>query len=169
MSKARALPLIALIAALVIGAPALAPILIASPASAADAFTPVHIPVTVDTFHGLTPQSVDVTAEDGTKEHFEGVALGDVLEAHGVALGHALRGPALAHYALVKASDGYRAVYALPELDRTFNDRVILLADKVNGAPLDARTGPFRIVVPGEKHEARWVRQVTEIDVEAAP
>ncbi len=34
---------------------------------------------------------------------------------------------------------------------------------------LDAKTGPFRIVVAGEKHEARWVRQVTEIDVENAP
>jgi hypothetical protein len=136
---------------------------------AADAFVPVHIPVTADTFSGLPRQAVDVIEEDGTKAHFEGVALGDVLAAHGVQLGRALRGPALAHYAVVKAADGYRAVYALPELDRTFTDRVILLADRRNGAPLDAKAGPFRIVVPGEKHEARWVRQVTEIDVESVP
>lgn len=136
---------------------------------AADAFVPVHILVTAETFNGLPRQAVDVTEEDGTKAHFEGVALGDVLAAHGVQLGRALRGPALAHYAIVKAADGYRAVYALPELDPTFNDRVILLADRRNGAPLDAKAGPFRIVVPGEKHQARWVRQVTEIDVENAP
>jgi hypothetical protein len=46
-----------------------------------------------------------------------------------------LRGPAPAHYVIVKAADGYRAIYALPELD--------------------AKAGPFRIVVPGEKHQAR--------------
>jgi hypothetical protein len=72
------------------------------------------------------------------------------------------------YYAVVKAADGYRAVYALPELDPSFTDRVILLADRRNGAPLDAKA-PFRVVVPGEKHEARWVRQVTEIDVESVP
>ena len=150
--------------ALVLGALAFAPA-----AFAADAFAPVHIPVTAETFRGIDRTAVDVAEEDGTKAHFEGVALGDGLTAHGVQLGRALRGPALAHYVVVKAADDYRAVYALPELDRTFNDRVILLADRRNGAPLDARAGPFRIVVPGEKHEARWVRQVTEIDVESAP
>jgi hypothetical protein len=124
--------------ALVLGALAFAPA-----AFAADAFAPVHIPVTAETFRGIDRTAVDVTEEDGTKAHFEGVALGDVLTAHGVQLGRALRGPALAHYVVVKAADGYRAVYA--------------------------RAGPFRIVVPGEKHEARWVRQVTEIDVESAP
>jgi hypothetical protein len=141
----------------------------ASATFAADAFVPVRIPVSAETFSCLNRQTVDVTEEDGTAAHFEGVALGDVLVKHGVALGRALRGSALAHYVIVKAADGYRAVYALPELDASFNDRVVLLADRRNGAPLDAKSGPFRIVVPGEKHQARWVRQVTEIDVESAP
>jgi hypothetical protein len=141
----------------------------ATAALAADAFVPLQIPVSAETFRGIDRVSVDATEENGTQAHYEGVALGDVLVKHGVALGRALRGPVLAHYVLVKAADGYRAIYALPELDRTFNDRIVLLADRRNGAPLDAKAGPFRIVVPGEKHQARWVRQVTEIDLESAP
>lgn len=165
MRRNRALRTLAFIAAVVAGTS-----FTATPtANAADTFTPVHIPITAETFHGLTRKSVDVTEENGTTSHYEGVALGDVLAAHGVPLGPALRGPALGRYAVVKAADGYRAVYALPELDQTFTDRIILLADRRNGEPLDAKLGPFRIIVPGEKHAARWVREVTEVDLEASP
>ena len=57
-------------------------------------------------------------------------------------------------------------VFALPELDPAFTDRVILLADKADGHLLDSNQGPFRIVVPGEKRMARWVRQVTTLKLE---
>jgi hypothetical protein len=68
-------------------------------------------------------------------------------------------------YVIVEAADGYQALFALPELDPAFTDRVILLADHRDGQPLDARTGPFQIVVPGEKKHARWVRQVTGLRI----
>ena len=44
-------------------------------------------------------------------------------------------------------------------------DRVILLADVKDGQPLPPREGPFRIIVPGEKRPARWVRQVRVVTV----
>ena len=72
-------------------------------------------------------------------------------------------------YLLVEAADGYRVVFALPELDPAFTDRVILLADRADGHPLDNKEGPFHIVVPGEKRMARWVRQVTSLKVVQAP
>jgi hypothetical protein len=71
-------------------------------------------------------------------------------------------------YVLVKARDGYAAVFALPEFDPGFTDTVILLADQRGGHSLDAVEGPFRIIVPGEKRHARWVRQVTELEVKSA-
>ena len=37
----------------------------------------------------------------------------------------------------------------------------IILADKRDGKPLAATEGPFRIVAPGDKRPARWIRQVT--------
>lgn len=39
--------------------------------------------------------------------------------------------------------------------------REIVLADKRDSKLLDAKGGPVRIVVPGDKRAARWVRQVT--------
>jgi len=34
---------------------------------------------------------------------------------------------------------------------------------------LAAKDGPFRVVAPGEKRPARWIRQVTAIDLLRAP
>jgi hypothetical protein len=65
----------------------------------------------------------------------------------------------------VEGADDYRVVIALPELDPGFTDRVILLADKVDGHPLDSKSGPFRVIVPGEKRMARWVRQAVSLKI----
>ena len=54
-----------------------------------------------------------------------------------------------------KRPTGYRAVFALPELDPDFNDRVILLADRRDGQALSAKDGPLQIIVPGEKRHSR--------------
>jgi hypothetical protein len=80
-----------------------------------------------------------------------------------------LRGKAAADYVLVLASDGYRAVFALSGLDDAITDKVVLLADQRNGTPIGPDLGPFRIIVPDEKHHLRWVRKVVEIDVLSAP
>jgi hypothetical protein len=100
---------------------------------------------------------------DGRESEFEGVALFDVLKSAGAKFGNELRGGELAKYLLVEASDGYRVVFALPELDPACTDRVVLLADRRDGKPLDGKEGPLRLVVPGEKRQARWVRQVTAL------
>ena len=54
-------------------------------------------------------------------------------------------------------------VFTLPELDSLFTDKVVLLADRRNGKPLSEKEGPVRIVVPDEKRQARWIRQVKSI------
>ena len=56
-------------------------------------------------------------------------------------------------------------MFALVELSPELTDRVILLADTKDGEPLPPREGPFRIVVPGDKRPARWVRQVRAVTV----
>lgn len=109
---------------------------------------------------GLPRETVRARDHGGVEAEFEGVPLVEVLKAAGVRFGEELRGPALANYLMVEASDGYRAVFALPELDPASSDRVILLADRRDGRPLGEEEGPLRIVVPGEKRQSRWVRQV---------
>ena len=113
----------------------------------------------------LPRQTVQARDHQGQDAVFEGVALADVLKEAGVPLGTALRGPAVALYLVVEASDGYRAVFALPELDPAYTDRVVLLADRRDRAAMKAPEGPLRVVVPGEKRHARWVRQVITLRV----
>jgi len=96
---------------------------------------------------------------------FEGVALRDVLIKGGIAFGESLRGKRMSSCLLVEAADGYSVVFALPELDPAFTDKQIVLAFLENGKPLDARGGPYRIVIPDEKRMARWVRQVTTLKI----
>jgi DMSO/TMAO reductase YedYZ molybdopterin-dependent catalytic subunit len=113
----------------------------------------------------LPHQTVQARGHDGVESQFQGVPLVEILAKAGVPTGKDLRGPAMAHYVVVEAADGYRAVFALAELDSAFTDRVILLADHRDGKALSARDGPFQIIVPGEKKHARWVRQVIRLKV----
>jgi DMSO/TMAO reductase YedYZ molybdopterin-dependent catalytic subunit len=106
---------------------------------------------------------------DGKEYNYEGVAIIDLLQKAGVKFGDALRGKALATYLLVEAADGYQAVYSLPELDSSVNERLILLADKQEGAAFPANVGPLKIIVPGDKTHARWVRQVKSFTIARAP
>lgn len=99
---------------------------------------------------------------------FEGVELGEVLKLAGVQFGEQMRGKSLALFLIAEAADNYRAVFALQELDHAFTDRVVLLADKRDGKPLAASEGPLRIVVPEEKRQARWVRQVNSLMIRRA-
>jgi hypothetical protein len=96
---------------------------------------------------------------------FDAVALSVILEKAGIGLGDTLRGKRLASCLLVEAADGYRAVIALPEIDPAFTDKQIVLAYLKDGKPLDEKEGPYRIVIPGEKRMARWVRQVTTLKI----
>jgi DMSO/TMAO reductase YedYZ molybdopterin-dependent catalytic subunit len=110
-------------------------------------------------------QTVVAKAHDEKESRYEGVALIDVLKKAGLPTGNDLRGKAVALYVVVDAADGYRAVFALPELDPAFTDRVILLADRRDGQALSSRDGPLQIIVPGEKRHARWVRQVIRLRI----
>jgi hypothetical protein len=116
----------------------------------------------------LQRRSVRAKDHSGTESTFEGVALVDVLQLAGVKFGDGLRGKSLALYLVVEAADGYRAVFALPEIDPAYNDRVVLLADRRDGAKFSDADGPLRIILQGEKRQARWVRQVTALIIKRA-
>ncbi len=121
--------------------------------------------LTVNDLRKLKRMSVRAKDEKGIESVWEGAALHDVLKAGGVELGAKLRGKSLANFVLVEARDGYRAAFALPELDPGFSDLVFLLADQRDGKPMSEHEGLLRIIVPHEKRHARWVRQVVSISV----
>jgi hypothetical protein len=96
---------------------------------------------------------------------WQGVNLIDVLRAQGAPVGTALRGKALTDFVRVTAADGYQVVFSLAELDPDFGGRKVVLVDKHEGKPLDAKDGPYRLVVPDDARPARWIHSVTAIEL----
>jgi DMSO/TMAO reductase YedYZ molybdopterin-dependent catalytic subunit len=111
------------------------------------------------------PRATVKTANAGMETVYEGVWLHDVLKMAGVPQGSELRGKALSSYVLAEAQDGYQVVFSLGELDPSFIDNEILLADTANGKPLFGAQGRFRLVVPKDKPGARSIRMLTKIEV----
>jgi DMSO/TMAO reductase YedYZ molybdopterin-dependent catalytic subunit len=103
------------------------------------------------------------------KEVYEGVPLAALLQKAGIPQGDAIRGAAMTTYVLVDAADDYRVVFSLAELDSSFMDSEVILADTMDGAPLGPGLGPFRLVAPHEKRPARWVDMVRSITVGRVP
>ncbi|MBO9733176.1 MAG: molybdopterin-dependent oxidoreductase [Chitinophaga sp.] len=130
----------------------------------------VNTPLKLSSSDIAAMQQITVTAtdKDGKAHRYTGVPLYHILQQAGVTLGAQLRGANMTKYLLVKSADGYKVIFALPELDSIFTDRQILLANQVDGQPLPAEKGPFRIVVPGEKKPARWIWGVTAMIIRSA-
>ncbi len=103
---------------------------------------------------------------EGTEDTYEGVLLSDLLKQAGVPSGKDLRGAALATYVVAEASDGYRVIFSIGEVDPDVHDSEILVADSINGAvAMGANLGPLRLVVPHDKRPARWVRMLQSLTV----
>lgn len=119
---------------------------------------------------GLPRKTLRVdNAHSKKTEVYEGVLVEDLLKKAGVPQGEQLRGQAMATYVLVEAADNYRVVFALEEFNSSFQDSEIIVADTMDGAPIPAALGPFRLVAPHEKRPARWVEMLKSITVVRVP
>lgn len=127
-----------------------------------------EIKIDRDELAAMPRRVVKVKDHDGEMSSFEGVMVGDLLKKAGFTFGQHFRGPRMADYLIAQAADGYRVVFALPELDTEFSERIVIVADRCDGKPLSERDGPFRMVVSDEKKHARWVRQTTSLTVATA-
>jgi Oxidoreductase molybdopterin binding domain len=67
----------------------------------------------------------------------------------------------LRHTYLVTASDGYAVALSQGEIDPNFEGKSVILAYQKDGKP----TG-IRLIIPGDKHGGRAVRDVVKIDVQ---
>ncbi len=109
--------------------------------------------------------SITVKQPDGRGITHEGVRVAELLKRVGVPLGKALRGDAMATYVVASASDGYRVVFSLAELDPEFTGSEIMVVDRTNGQPLLPDQGPIRIVAPKDLAGARSMRMLERIEV----
>jgi DMSO/TMAO reductase YedYZ molybdopterin-dependent catalytic subunit len=111
------------------------------------------------------PRAVVRTMNNGMETVYEGVWVHEILKRAGVPLGNQLRGKALASYVLAEAQDGYQTVFSLAEVDPSFTDNQVLLADTADGKPLSGVQGKLRLVAPKDKVGARSVRMLTKLEV----
>jgi len=101
-------------------------------------------------------------------ETYEGVEVAELLRKYGAPLGKELHGSALAYYVIARGLDGYEAVLSLGEVDPSFHPGEVIVADTMNGKPLDAKNGPFKLVVTEDKRPARSVRNLVGLRLKAA-
>jgi hypothetical protein len=100
-------------------------------------------------------------------ETYSGVPLIDLLAHLGVPHGKDLMGKVLADYVVATGSDGYKSVVALGEIDPEFHPGMVLVADAMDGKPLE-KAGPFRLLVTEDKRPARSVRNLVKVELRVA-
>ena len=126
---------------------------------------PNHLDLSAADIAAFQRQTIRVTDDKGASVEYGGVPVAEILQKAGAPLGKELKGPNMAVGVVASAPDGYHVLFSLAEFDSAFTDRVILLADRRDGKTLDSREGPLRLIVPGDKRHARWIRGVVALDV----
>jgi hypothetical protein len=101
-------------------------------------------------------------------ETYTGVPLTDLLAKYGAPTGDKLRGKGLSDYIIVTGSDGYKAVLSLAETDLAFHPGDVIVADTMDGKPIDPKEGPFKLVVTEDKRPARCVHNLISIELKTA-
>ena len=118
--------------------------------------------ISPENFSQLPQLSAKVTSHDADAK-FARASLVDLLQKSGVKFGKDLRGRRAATVAILEATDGYRVAVALLEIDPDTTDKVALVSDQRDGNPLGDKDGPYRLILPSEKREVRWIRNLRTI------
>lgn len=106
-----------------------------------------------------------VTVPYGDKSTFTGAVIGDFLAEVGAPADVRLHRAPVNQIVIVTGQDGFTTVLSLAETEKSFRSQPVIVADQENGKPLDARQGPYRLVIGGELKPARSVYNVIEIEL----
>ena len=137
--------------------------------AAAQAFTVVGLDgkeqvISAETMKALPRETVKLAG----RKTYEGPVLSYVLREAGAPGGAKLHGPVMRTYVVVRAKDGFAAVFSLAETDADFSGGLAILADTVDGAPISERDGPYRLVVEGDKKTSRSVWGASRAELKTA-
>ncbi len=125
--------------------------------------------LSLDALHAMKHVSVTVTnGHSHAKETYSGVPLIELLEKVGAPGPAAVRGDVLADYIVATGSDNYHAVLALAETEPGFHPGTIIVADSLDGKPIDSAQGPLKLIVEEDRKPARWVRNLVRLDLKQA-
>jgi hypothetical protein len=128
-----------------------------------------HSDLTLDALKAMPQKTVSFhNVHTSADETYSGVPLIDLLASLGAPHGKDLHGKGLSEYVVATGSDGYKAVLALAEVDPEFHPGDVIVADAMDGKPLDAKNGPFKLVVTEDKRPARSVHSLVSIELTTA-
>jgi hypothetical protein len=128
-----------------------------------------QVSVSLDSLKPLPHKTVTIhNPHENADETYAGVPLIELLKQVGAPVGKDVHGKALSEYVVATGSDGYKVVLALAELEPDFHPGDVLVADTMDGKPLDAKIGPFRLVVSDDKRPARSVRNLVSVELKTA-
>jgi hypothetical protein len=114
-------------------------------------------------FRALPHMSITVhNGHTNAAEAYSGVPLSTLLAKVNAPLGRELRGEAMTSYLVATGSDGYSVVLSLAEVDPSFHEGQVVVADTRDGKPL-GDYGPFQLIVSDDKRPARWVHNLVSI------
>jgi DMSO/TMAO reductase YedYZ molybdopterin-dependent catalytic subunit len=142
----------------------------AGPALVVGGDVPTALSLSLDDLRHMPRKTLTVmNSHNGKQETYEGVPLAELWKRAGLPQGEALRGAAMATYVIAEGSDGYRALFSAAELDSSFQDSDVIVADTMDGVPLGPREGPLKLIAPHDKRPGRWVRMLRSLSVGKAP
>jgi hypothetical protein len=130
---------------------------------------PYHDPVMLSPadFHALP--HITITVHNGhtnATETYSGVPLAVLLAKVNAPLGKELHGEAMTSYVVATGSDGYSVMLSLAEVDPSFHEGQVIVADTLDGQPL-GMSGPFQLIVSDDKRPARWVHNLVSIALQS--
>jgi hypothetical protein len=125
---------------------------------------PLHL--SLADLKSMPAATVDIAFHTGHGEEkgsFTGVALWALTQQAGLADKEGNR-PDLHHTLSVIGRDGYVIAISFGEIDPDFENKSVIVAYARDGKPNDAKDG-LRLIVPGDAHGGRDVRDVVKIEV----
>jgi hypothetical protein len=126
---------------------------------------PYHAPLVLSPADFRALPHITITVHNGhtnTAETYAGVPLATLLAKVNAPLGKELHGEAMTSYVVASGSDGYSVVLSLAEVDPSFHEGQVIVADTRDGQPL-GKSGPFQLIVSDDKRPARWVHNLESI------
>jgi DMSO/TMAO reductase YedYZ molybdopterin-dependent catalytic subunit len=109
-----------------------------------------------------TPRHGGVTV---APRRYEGVAVWDLLDSAGIVLNPEIHEDLLRRVVVARSTDGCAAVIAGGEFDPRFMAGNVIVATRIEGEPLPADGGSFRLVVPYDKAIGRALKSVTSLEL----
>lgn len=131
---------------------------------------PYHAPIVFSPadFRALPHITIKVhNGHTNAEENYSGVPLESLLAKANAPVGKEFRKEALRTYLLASGADGYSVLLSRAEVYSTFHAGQVIVADTREGQPL-GKNGPFQLIVPGDSRPARWVHNLSSIQLQQA-